>query len=568
MVAFESKNGLIDMETCNPFRVPFRCLVPPIVADEVVEGMCTKTVGGNTGSATISVTCDEDVPTLSDRIVTIAGAAEQQERACRELLSLLWQAQNVGEEDPGLLVILVPSAVAPAVIGTRGQTIHSLIEKSGAAIEVSREVIDGLASQPVTLDGTLEQVLRGTLGVHDVLQELAARGRLGPADFKNPVATALFKIRGGIDANGSGSSRVAHHVSVGVAPAPAVLMVGMDIAGWVIGKRGARIVKLQRESGARITLLGGGGVGGGGLPGMRCGDRLIEIRGEDALRRAEGVRSVLAAIAEAPSGQHSAIALLIPEGAVGYIIGRGGQNIKDLMSRFDVHLDFNQDAMKIAGGRPVGISGTAASRAEAVLALVSKVDELRARLASGNSNSIGFASDTCASSAVGVGVGHQNAAPAAGAAIASPCLGVGTGSYSGQGACMASQGPSAPMATAGVGAGELRKLPLSDREVADTASIAEWPARTAAERALLAGIQASGVLSHQLTMRVPRDVLLWLDSEDLEHTTGARLEVCIPDGGADDTEYCYVTLTGQRMSTSMAVLYIQEFLSQHAAGEL
>merc|ERR1712106_260086 len=88
---------------------------------------------------------------------------------------------------------------------------------------------------------------------------------------------------------------------------------------------------------------------------------------------------------------------------------------------------------------------------------------------------------------------------------------------------------------------------------------AAWADRSPAEKALLAGIQASGVLDHRLTMRVPRSIHFYLD--EVARRSGAVFELGAGEAASADPDHLYVTAVGPRMATSLAALYIQECLS-------
>ncbi|CAE8607618.1 unnamed protein product [Polarella glacialis] len=572
------------------FYVPWRCLVPSdvaflivggdgdgdedadgggdgkvegrdednsVAADGSAWGVGAEEIPAKTG-ASVRLLPTADAPTLSDRILEIRGESfASQETACCKVLRSLRDALGVEEDsEEALFVVLVPSAVAAVVVGAKGQKIQALSQASGAKIDVSREVIPGLCVQPVTVSGTLDQVISGVAGVHRLLQELVDRGRLSPTEFGGSQTSMERAVSGDGTATPrstagtgtftgtgcSGSSRG----GLSVSPSPVLLLISMDAAGWIIGKQGLRLAELQRSSGARIRLANNGA----GLPGMRCGDRLVEIAATDVDCRAAAVRAVMATLGEAPMElDMGSISLLLPTSAVGYVIGKGGQTIKKIMVRTGVDILIDQDS-SVAGARTASFPGTAVgSCTEPILELVSEVDELRERVAAG------VASTSAPNS-------RASASPSPGMSLSGVARDVHAGSSGGAAAFCSEPLPGRGQAEmpdrAGAGYGDQREgLGYRSSPPGGSQSPAGWPIRTQAERALLDGIQASGVLDHKLTIQVPQSMLIRIDFQDIERRSGARLEVSQRRVGEDLS----VSVAGQRIATALAALYLQEAMA-------
>jgi len=166
-------------------QVPWRCLVPAdAVAFIIGKGGANIREMSESSGAKVAVSKEGETPsTLADKIVTIGGMVEQKESACAQVLRKLRQMQGVNEHEPGVFVIIVPQISAPVIIGSKGAQIKAIMEQSGAEINVGREAIIGMPDQPISINGTMEQVVSATSRLNGVLQDMADRGKLMDKDF-------------------------------------------------------------------------------------------------------------------------------------------------------------------------------------------------------------------------------------------------------------------------------------------------------------------------------------------------------------------------------------------------
>lgn len=167
-------------------QVPWRCLVPAdAVAFIIGKGGANIRQLCETSGAHVAVSKEgETPPTLADKVVSIAGFVDQKESACAQVVRKLRQLQAVNDNEPGVFVIIVPEKAAPIIIGTRGAQIKSIMEQSGAEINVGREAIIGMPDQPISINGTLDQVVSAVSKLNAVLQDMAERGNLSDRDFR------------------------------------------------------------------------------------------------------------------------------------------------------------------------------------------------------------------------------------------------------------------------------------------------------------------------------------------------------------------------------------------------
>eukprot|EP00929_Paragymnodinium_shiwhaense_P067921 TRINITY_DN34138_c1_g3_i1.p1 TRINITY_DN34138_c1_g3~~TRINITY_DN34138_c1_g3_i1.p1 ORF type:complete len:535 (+),score=107.23 TRINITY_DN34138_c1_g3_i1:180-1784(+) len=350
---------------------PCRCLLPADVAELVTDGL-----------EGVVLASQQEVPSLSDRVATLhCKDFQDHERLVQELLWRLSDALDL-QDEPLLFVLLVPSAAAGAVIGTKGQKVKELCASTGAEMDVSREVLQGLQAQPVTIRGSLSQVVAGSVGVQRVIGELFDKGRLGPENFRLQVTAGTDLSDLGdhcgeslsvcsVPPTPSSSSRPGRISSAG--GCSVVILMSMESAGRVLGRQGRTAADVEQETGAKVRVQNSGS----NLPGLRCGDRLVEIHGSEQ-SCLEALRVVWCLAVAATAGQHGPM-LLVPESAVGFIIGKGGESLREVTSKCAVDMNF-QTSLLVAGARPLAITGAGAEKcAAAAVVVAQKLVELKRR---------------------------------------------------------------------------------------------------------------------------------------------------------------------------------------------
>lgn len=258
--------------------------------------------------AMIDVSGDRDTPKrLSDRIVTISGQVEQKEGACRGIVQKLRKLQDLQDDkDIGFFVIIVPASSVPVVVGAQGANIKEVLASAeGVELSIGKENIMGMPDTPIGLEGTAGQVTTAVAAIHKVVQEMADRGRLMPADFKYRPDKAAAALASGA---GQGLPEVAlpptgHDPFGGLDPTQnfrtkAKLVIDTASAGWLIGKGGRTIREMQENSGAFLHILREED----SPPVLRPGDRLLEICGRYE-RKLEGLQIVMRTADNMPGNQ-------------------------------------------------------------------------------------------------------------------------------------------------------------------------------------------------------------------------------------------------------------------------
>jgi len=240
--------------------VPWRCLVPAdAVAFLIGKGGANIRELGETSGCRVAISKEGETPsTLADKIISFSGLVEQKGHACGMVLRKLRQMQGVMDHEPGVFVIIIPQISAPVIIGSKGAQIKAIMEQSGAEINVGRESIIGMPDQPISINGTLDQVVHAVSMMNSVLQDMADRGKLMDKDFvyKSHEAPVLDRGRGGMD----GPSQAA-------APATSANNEDLDHpSGPTPSNLGSATAPPPAANGALSGACGGGSAFGDGCP--------------------------------------------------------------------------------------------------------------------------------------------------------------------------------------------------------------------------------------------------------------------------------------------------------------
>lgn len=215
--------------------------------------------------------------------------------------------------------VMCPSECAGKVIGHGGETINSIQTKSGAHVKIqsSHEVPSG-APRRITITGAPGPVADAVQMVNDIIRE-----------------------HGGARASGGGGGATVEM------PVP----VDMNMIGRVIGRGGETIRRLADESGARLQI-------------ERDQGRVM-IRGtqEQCVRAKELVLDVLND-PNPPGAAGGAFAkhVMASQGCEGKIIGKGGENIRELCSRTGAKIQISkEDASVTIQGRQEQVDAAVAA---------------------------------------------------------------------------------------------------------------------------------------------------------------------------------------------------------------
>jgi len=151
--------------------------------------------------------------------------------------------------------------------------------------------------------------------IHKVVQDMADRGRLLPADFKYRPEKAAAQLAAGAGAHLPEVTLppIDHNLFYGMDPTQnfrtkAKIVVDTGLAGWLIGKGGRTIREMQENSGAFLHVIREDEP----TPLLKPGDRLIEVCGR-LERKLEGIQVVLRTADSMPGNAPRETRIIVPE---------------------------------------------------------------------------------------------------------------------------------------------------------------------------------------------------------------------------------------------------------------
>lgn len=115
-------------------------------------------------------------------------------------------------------------------------------------------------------------------------------------------------------------------------PMSVCFAVPASVAAWVVGRKGQSIINLRNRSRARIEVSND-----------VSAYRMIEIQADqDAVML--GIELLLEQISLLPDGSPEFVRIVLPPNSAGYIIGRGGESIKELRRMSGAEIDLDQES--------------------------------------------------------------------------------------------------------------------------------------------------------------------------------------------------------------------------------
>lgn len=307
-----------------------------------------------------------------DTLVTIKGSPEACSKACKEIMKVVQaEAQSLNRGECPLRV-LCPNSLCGRIIGKKGNVIKTFMEKSNTNIVVSsfettpypgsmNEMNSYYVDRVITVTGTLDDAIKAEEMISEKMrqcyeqdanayqqQQMIFSGLpsmpMMPGGMNNyPSARPPYPYMGGA---ASYYGRAPYNAGANAVPPQqqlevVYLYIPEQSVGAVIGSKGQNIKNIMHLSAARIKIMGGEGKNGSGSekPVTHQGQHGVEERKviitgtPEAQWKAqfyifEKVKSEMRLAAQ--DEVHLRSEVMVPKAAIGRIIGKGGQNVKEM----------------------------------------------------------------------------------------------------------------------------------------------------------------------------------------------------------------------------------------------
>eukprot|EP00794_Sanderia_malayensis_P016047 gene16047-17669_t len=278
-----------------------------------------------------------------ERNITITGAPAAVEVAKNIVLSICEEGKVpehllAAPNQPGEFSIehMVPASKVGFIIGKGGETIRNLQERAGCRMVMIQDgPYQNAPDKPLRITGDPQKCQYGKQLVIDLLTEkdLEMEGR-GQIKSAGEYGGRGGQGSGGMDRRGGSQSEI---------PVP------RELVGFVIGKNGETIKRIQQETGCKVQFQMPDPVGG---PNRMC------ILQGDPQQISEATQKIQEIIdsprsSRGPSGSRGpqpnapgvrSIEVPIPSNKCGVIIGRGGENIRQLNQITGAHMEINRNS--------------------------------------------------------------------------------------------------------------------------------------------------------------------------------------------------------------------------------
>jgi insulin-like growth factor 2 mRNA-binding protein 1 len=300
---------------------------------------------------------------VPDTLVTIKGSPESCTKACKEIMTVVRQeAESLNRGDVPFR-ILCPNSICGRIIGKQGTVIKVFMEKTNTNIVVSSfdpfsgglmDSSNGYIDRVITITGSTDGCSEAEEKISEKMQQCFEQDAAGSFQFgaqqhvmfsgmtSFPLMSGLGPyqtMRPPMPYMGTAYYPGAFGGQPQVQQQPEVvqLYIPEKSVGAVIGSKGQNIKNIMRLSGARIKILGANDKNGSGEnnPFSRSGDeRKAVISGSpEAQWKAqfyifEKVKNELRLAAH--DEVHLRTEIVVPKQSIGRIIGKGGQNVKEM----------------------------------------------------------------------------------------------------------------------------------------------------------------------------------------------------------------------------------------------
>ncbi|XP_063421479.1 insulin-like growth factor 2 mRNA-binding protein 2 isoform X3 [Mytilus trossulus] len=357
-------NGQNQQQNRQP-EFPMRMLVGSEFVGAVI-GRQGQTIHGITTQTRARVDIHKREHLSSDTLVTIKGSPESCTEACKEIYKVVQteaQSLNKGEYP---MKVLCPNSVCGRIIGKQGNVIKNFMEQTGAHIIVSSatDMSNFYIDRVITITGTVDACSKAEALLSEKMrkcldqdaqsynQQMNMFGGMPPMGMMGPGPSNMGyqNMRNfppyGMEQGGGGGGNYYPGIYGQVPNVPpqqelevTYLYIPENTVGAVIGSKGSNIKEIMRLSSARIKILPqkNGEMNGDrkqGGPQNQMDERKVIITGSaesqwkaqfyifDKIKSEGG----FARIEEV----HLRSEVMVPRSMVGRIIGKGGQNVREM----------------------------------------------------------------------------------------------------------------------------------------------------------------------------------------------------------------------------------------------
>lgn len=296
-----------------------------------------------------------------DRHVSINGTQEAVEKA-RNLLNRICDEGKIPESlmslpvvAPGEQVIemMIPASKVGLIIGKGGETIKALQERAQCRMMMIQDgPYTNAPEKPLRIMGDVMRTQRGQDLVQDLLteKELEVSGHAGDRNWKQNMPGIDFK------GNRQDMSRGQSGMQQLEVPVP------RDIVGFVIGKNGETIKRIQAETGARVQF--------NMKDNSNAPERMASVQGTP--EQVQQVQKMIQEIVEQsrqrggppPRGPPAnmpginSVEYPVPGNKCGLVIGKGGETIRNIIKLCGAHVELNRSIPESSPTKSFIIRGT------------------------------------------------------------------------------------------------------------------------------------------------------------------------------------------------------------------
>jgi transcription antitermination factor NusA-like protein len=147
-------------------------------------------------------------------------------------------------------------------------------------------------------------------------------------------------------------------------------LVPEDAAGFVIGRGGANLDRIKRETSATVGFSRGAA--------GKVSDRFVGISARSVGAREEGMRRVVEDVRVArrvEAREKSVFVVVVPSEVVAMVIGKGGATIREIRSSSGAEVDIVDEVIAGTSDKAVRLKGDLESTVRAVVKVSRAVDE-------------------------------------------------------------------------------------------------------------------------------------------------------------------------------------------------